>query len=73
MYYRFCRSNPADITIENRKGLTIFFTSNDEDTGGGSQCIAECVEGKDEDPQSSTLLQSNGKNATVVTFQVLQL
>ena len=68
MYYRFCRSNPADITIENRKGLTILFTSDDEETAGGSQCIAECVEGKDENPQSSTTAtqhQSNGKNTTV--------
>ena len=64
LYLRFCQSNSPDITIGNEKGLTILFTSDDEETGGGAQCIAECVEGKDEDLLSSTTAtqhQSNGK------------
>ena len=66
-YFSFCQSNSPDITV-SKEDITILFTSNNEETGKGAQCIAECVEGEEEDLQSSTTtttLQSNGKNANV--------
>ena len=67
LYFRFCQSISPDITIGNEKGLTILFTSDMEETGGGAQCTAECVEEKLE----ATTLKSSGKNVNV-KFNVLQ-
>ena len=55
LYLRFCQSNSPDITIGNEKGLTILFTSDMEETGGGAQCTAECIE-----ERLHTTLQSSG-------------
>ena len=57
-YFRFCKANSPNITIGNRKDLTILFTSDMEESGGGAQCTAECVEEKLE----ATKLQSSGKS-----------
>ena len=65
-YFSFCQSKSPDITV-SKEDITILFTSNHEEAGGGAQCIAECVEGEEEDLQSSTTttLPGNGKNANV--------
>ena len=69
-YFRFCKSNSPNITIGNRKDLTILFTSDMEETGGGAQCTAECVEGWTE----ATTLQSSGKccQSETLSFTCLQ-
>ena len=59
-YFRFCKANSPNITIGNRKDLTILFTSDMEETGGGAQCTAECVGENDE---KTTTLQSAGKTS----------
>ena len=70
LYFRFCQSISPDITIGNEKGLTILFTSDMEETGGGAQCTAECVEGWTE----ATTLQSSGKccQSKISSFTCLQ-
>ena len=67
---RFCQSNYPNITIANRNGLTILFTSDIEETGGGAQCTAECVEVWTE----ATTLQSSGKCclSEILSFTCLQ-
>ena len=67
---RFCQSNYPNITIANRKGLTILFTSDMEETSKGAQCTAECVEGWTE----ATTLQSSGKccQSEILSFTCLQ-
>ena len=68
---RFCQSNYPNITIANRKGLTILFTSDMEEIGGGAQCTAECIEGWTE----ATTLQSSGKcgQCKILSLQFLLL
>ena len=66
-YFSFCQSKSPDITV-SKEDITILFTSNHEEAGKGAQCIAECVEGEEEDLQSSTtatLPTTNGKNVNV--------
>ena len=69
-YFRFCKANSPNITLGNRKDLTILFTSDMEETGGGAQCTAECVEGWTE----ATTLQSSGKccQSEILSFTCLQ-
>ena len=69
-YFRFCKANSPNITIGNRKDLTILFTSDMDEIGSGAQCTAECVEGWTE----ATTLQSSGKccQSKILSFTCLQ-
>ena len=60
IFFSFCQSKSPDITV-SKEDITILFTSDHEETGGGAQCTAECVEGWVE----ATKLQSSGNVVNV--------